>query len=90
MASVNPTSSSSHSADENIMWEYGDDYTDFDIHYDIDSPITSAPISPTSSQPTTPGLISMLTTMSIASKETFFPVSSSTPIRKFGRPFKVK
>ena len=68
----------------------GDYYTDFDIHSDIDSPITSAPISPKSSQPTTQGLTSMLTTMSIASLETLFPVSSSTPIRKFGRPFKVE
>ena len=96
MASANPTHSSSGSADENIMWEYSDDYKGFDIHSDIDSPMTSAPISPTSSQlptssqPTTLGLTSLLTTMSIASQGTFFPVSSSTPIRKSGRPFKVK
>ena len=96
MASANPAHSSSGSADENIMWEYGDDYKGFDIHSEIDSPMTSAPISPTSSQlptspkPTTLGLTSLLTTMSIASQGKFFPVSSSTPIRKFGRPFKVK
>ena len=44
MASANPTHSSSGSADENIMWEYSDDYKGFDIHSDIDSPMTSAPL----------------------------------------------
>ena len=89
MASPYPSSDSS-SADRNIMWEHGDGYTDYDPHSsqcENNSPLSSTPIPPSTSQPTTPGLTSPMTSMLISSQSPiFFPESSTETY--FGRPKK--
>ena len=93
MASAHSSSSRSSSQDSNIMWEQGDDYTDFEhnsspSHSEIQSPLSSTPISPISSQPTTPGITTPLSTLGLSSQSsTFFPESSITKSsNKGGRP----
>ena len=91
MASEHSSDTSSQAS--NVMWEHGDDFTDIEVHTshpEIDSPLTSPPLSPTSSQPITPGLSSPLTSMSISSQSTtttFFAESTSIPAgKRRGRP----
>ena len=95
MASAYSSSSRSSSQGSNIMWEQGDDYTDFEhnsspSHSEIQSPLSS-PISPISSQTTTPGITTPLSTLGISSQSSiFFPDSSITKSsNKGGRPKKV-
>ena len=87
---ASPGSSNSTSQEPNIMWEHGVDFTDIEAHSchsEINSPITSPPLSPTSSQILTPGLATPLTSMSISSQPSFFGDSPSTPAPKIrGRP----
>ena len=89
MASAHSFDNSSQ--DSKIMWEHGDAFTDIEppsSHSEIDSPLCSPPMSPTSSQPLTPGLTTPMVTMSISSQSSsFFPDSRSTPVSKSrGRP----
>ena len=86
------SSSRSSSQGSNVMWEQGDDYTDYGensspSHSEIQSPLSSPPISPISSQATTPGITTPLSTLGISSQSsTFFPESSITQVpKKLGR-----
>ena len=91
MASACSSSPTSSSAESNILWEHGDDCSDFATlspQSDNDSPLTSPPLS---SQPTTHGLTSPLATMSLASQSsTFLSEVFTTPVAKtkIGRPRK--
>ena len=79
------SSPSSSSEGSNIMWEQGDGYTDYEHNSspsqsEIHSPLTS-PFSHISSQPTTPGVTTPLTTLTLSSQSsTFFPGSSTTAV----------
>ena len=85
MASAN--SSNSSSQESNIMWEHGDDFTDFEVHTshsEIDSP--SPPLSPTSSQPTTPGIATPLAIMTLSSQSPTFFAPATQSRKPLGRP----
>ena len=89
MATEDLSSNTSGSEPQNVLWEHGDDNTD-STSISIHSVDTSAAIqTPSSSQPPTPGLTSVMLTMELSSRESgiFFSKSSCThiPRRRAGR-----